>query len=81
MTKISEDDVTGEQTTKHSEMVEFGFTVDQALYAGFEVHEDTLQDDPEAVAEKLHSIVDDWEESQKEANEKYTDEDREQEMV
>jgi adenine-specific DNA methylase len=62
MAQVHVDDVTGEQYDDDKEMLEYGI-VWQGEPDTIDVHRETVLNDPDAVADEMHALVDDWRES------------------
>lgn len=60
MTTFYQDDVTGETFRTEQVLAQFGIVTHGEVTAAFDTHVETVQEDPEAVAEKLHEQVDEW---------------------
>ena len=65
MSELYRDDVTGDLHGSETEMVGLGIVAYGALWSRFDTHEETLREEPDAVAEKLHDRVDQWLEDHK----------------
>jgi len=65
MGKIYRDDVNGEEYS-NDVLNQFGIVTWDGLMADFDVHEDTIYNQPDAIADELHDMVDDWLETTKE---------------
>ena len=68
MTDLYKDDVTGDLYKLESDMVSFQLVDDGFVSDELDVHESTLESAGgiEATAEKLHELVDEWEDHAKE---------------
>lgn len=60
MTTLVRDDVSGNLYQNEEGMYAFGLVAYGQAWGAFDVHEDTIREDPDAVAERMHDLVDDW---------------------
>lgn len=79
MTRLIEDDITGQQYETHEDMDEFGLVAFGDLFDRIETHPDVVAEDPDRVASELHDMVDEWVEDLVEHQ--ATDHDNDQEIV
>lgn len=66
MARIYRDDMTGEEFESENDLSQFGVIAHDMLYDDFDISDETVVNRPDAVAEKLHDIVDAWVEGHKE---------------
>jgi len=59
MSKVYRDDVTGEEHDVDV-LSEFGLVTHDGLMDKIDVHDDTVNNQPEEIADELHAMVDNW---------------------
>lgn len=60
MTTYYEDDITGKQSEDEHSIREFGIIAHGGSFDTVDVHRETTEIAPEAVADELHDMVDEW---------------------
>jgi len=62
MSKIYRDDVTGKEYDRENELSQFAVVTNDMLFDEIDVADETVNNNPDAIAEKLHEMVDAWRE-------------------
>lgn len=65
MTKVYRDDITGKEY-EEDVLSQFGIIAYDGLMDDFEVHDETIHNQPEEIADRMHQMVDEWLERHKE---------------
>lgn len=60
MAKLYRDDISGEEYTTDGRLDEYGLLVEGMTHDRIDVAQSTVRNNPEAVAEELHDMVDAW---------------------
>jgi len=68
VTTLIQDDITGDLHRDTEAVHVFGLLVAGDIGAAVDIHEETLAENPEAVADQLHEFVDEWLEQRQEFN-------------